>query len=397
MVSKAIEIANSAENVLFLVFMHGFNVLSCKKSLLVYDLEIKFRDHTRVHVKPVYFVDGKNNSLLEMTKRYKHVMIDEMFDNFSNLTESSQNEIRNIVNDKTKLTVWLAISSSYMGIGANVSDDPPSEFKAYFPTFEIVEMKTPLRSTRQIFEALKQSFTYDDNLDSKITSLNNKLLMQSKMPPNITDGYPVYQIYQRGNWVHEAFPYSNHHHCTLSYYPEDIFGNVLEKCFTDTLEDDFALIIIQDNLFERKLYTLSEKISCKCWRVMFALHVIHALKSFGRPMAKIHSTTTSDKNEGKHWISEKKKEDLIVSQQLSHGFDYEFVISIGGEFEDLSRSSSRAMSIHINPILLLLPMVDFLRNKHDCQKILSGDETIALKSLHDIIGTIICISILFHT
>ena len=383
MISKAIEIANSEENVLFLVFMDGCHVTRLEKSLLVYDLEMKFKDYGRVHVKPVYFVNGENNSLLEMTEKYSHVMIDEMFDNFANLTEVSQNEIRNIVSNKT--TVWLAISSSYIGIGANVSDDPSSEYKNYFPNFEVVQMKTPLRSTGQIFKALKQSFSHDDSRDSRIKSLNNKLLMESKMPPNITDGHPVYVILRTGNEVKKFFPYSstsNHQ----SYNPEVSFGKVLQECFTDTLEEDFALIIIKDNLIERKLFTLSSMISCNCWEVMFGLAVIHALKSFGRPIAKIHSTNVSGKNKGKDWISEKKTEDLIVSQALSHGFDYEFVISIG-EIGDLSRSSSRALSICINPILLLLPMVEFLRHsKHDCLKIISGNETMALKNLQDIIG-----------
>ena len=81
MISKAIELADLGEKVLFLVFISGNENLS-EKTLLIYDLEMKFKTHDKIHLKPVYFWNGKKNGLKELAMNYKHIMIDEMFCNF---------------------------------------------------------------------------------------------------------------------------------------------------------------------------------------------------------------------------------------------------------------------------------------------------------------------------
>ena len=81
MISKAIELAGLGEKVLFLVFISGNENLS-EKTLLIYDLEMKFKTHDKIHLKPVYFWNGKKNGLKELAMNYKHIMIDEMFCNF---------------------------------------------------------------------------------------------------------------------------------------------------------------------------------------------------------------------------------------------------------------------------------------------------------------------------
>ena len=124
MISKAIEIANSGENVLFLVFIAG---PSDKEPLLVYDLELKFRNYARIHVKSVHFIDGEDNGLLNLTKNYSHVMVDELFDNSHRLSEVSKSEIKSMVGSKT--TVWMAISNSYKNIGNEMSERPEEGIK----------------------------------------------------------------------------------------------------------------------------------------------------------------------------------------------------------------------------------------------------------------------------
>ena len=147
MISKAIEIAESEEDVLFLVFIDGSEVCQDHIPLLVFDLELKFKDYSRIHVKPIHFIDDQDNGLIELTKRFSHIMVDEMFDNYANLSKRSQEEIINMTADKS--TVWIAISNMHIGIATKSSENPHSDIGRFFPKFEIAEIKTPLRSPRQ--------------------------------------------------------------------------------------------------------------------------------------------------------------------------------------------------------------------------------------------------------
>ena len=363
MVSKAIEIAKSRKNVLFLIFIHGERVPSQQVPLLVHDLELKFKDYPRIHVKPVHFVDGQDNGLVKLTKRYSHIMVDELFDNVVLLSERSQTEIKRMVSSKT--TVWMAISNSYLGSGVKMSERPDEDIKKMFPSFEVAKMKTPLRSPRKVVQQLKEQFFAEERDISSNISLNKKLLMDSNMPPNLTDGHSVQKI------------------------PPDNFkslGDKLKKCFANVPEDKFVLIIISDNVLTALMQFLGSMINCKCITVLFALAVTHALKSIGRPTAKIHTVKSpSNKAESKKWVAGERSEDMIVSEFLANGFEFEFVITIGVQ-EHWSRSSRLTFSIDTNTFVLLLPMVDLLTHDHNCRRFLSEFEITDPKSPMDIIG-----------
>ena len=63
MIAKAIELAEDGEGVLFLVFVDGGFHGSEKKTLLCLDLEEKFKNHPKIKVQMVQFVDGKTDNL----------------------------------------------------------------------------------------------------------------------------------------------------------------------------------------------------------------------------------------------------------------------------------------------------------------------------------------------
>ena len=371
MISKAIEIADGKEeNVLFLIFIDGERVTSEQVPLLVYDLELKFKDYPRIHVKPVHFIDGQDNGLVKLTKRYSHIMVDELFDNSGNLSERSQTEIKSMVCSKT--TVWIATSNSYTGIGPKISERPDEDIKNMFPLFEVAEMKTPLRSPRKVVQQLKEQFIAEERGVSSNTrtattnkSLNHKLLMDAKMPPNITDGHPVLKI-------------------SPDYFKS--LGDNLKKCFVNIPQDKFALIIICDDLLMVLMQVLGGMINCKCTMVFFALAVMHALKSIGRPTAKIHTVNSpSNKPESKKWVSGEKSEDMIVGELLANGFEFEFVITIGVP-DYWSRSSALTFSIETNILVSLLPMVNLLIHDHNCGRFSSEFVITDPKSPMDIIG-----------
>jgi hypothetical protein len=62
MIVKAMELADDGQEVLFLVFVDGRDD-SEKKTLLCLDLEEKFKNHPKIKVQMVQFVDGRTNNL----------------------------------------------------------------------------------------------------------------------------------------------------------------------------------------------------------------------------------------------------------------------------------------------------------------------------------------------
>ena len=336
--------------------------------LLVFDLELKFKDYSRIHVKPIHFIDDQDIGLMELTKRYSHVMVDEMFDNYANLSKRSQEEVINMTADKS--TVWIAISNMHIGIATKSSENPHSDIGRFFPKFEIAEIKTPLRSPRQNVLDLKDQLFDQNNYFPEKTPLNHKLLMQANMPPNITDGRPVQKFISDGS---------------------ESLKDSLEKCFKNLPEDKFALIVIEDNFVDLQSLIpdipIERMINCNCQKIFYALGVMHALKLLGRPTAKIHSINAPiDKEVVKRWISGDKKEDLITSHKLANGFESEFVIVIGRDSNYMSRSFTYTSHILSNYVLEILPVMDSLDYDHQCQKYLLGDEIMHLKAPVEIIG-----------
>ena len=63
MIVKAIELAEDGEGVLFLVFVNGHFHGSDRKTLLCLDLEEKFKNHPKIKVRMVQFMDGKTDNL----------------------------------------------------------------------------------------------------------------------------------------------------------------------------------------------------------------------------------------------------------------------------------------------------------------------------------------------
>ena len=129
-----------------------------------------------------------------------------------------------------------------------------------------------------------------------------------------------------------------------------------------------------------------ESTNCKHKKSLFALAVRNALKSFGRPTAKIHSLHSPiNVAEMKRWIKGERGEDLIVTDELANGFESEFVITIGMP-EYWSRSSAFTFSIEGDHLVLLLPMIFAMFNDHKCGNFSSGCEIMDLRSPMDIIG-----------
>ena len=207
--------------------------------------------------------------------------------------------------------------------------------------------------------------TVEERDFSSATTLNQKLVMDANLPPNITDGHPVQII---------KIDYS------------ESFGDNLKKCFANVPEDIFALIVISENLWEL-LIKILERINCKHKKNLIALAVRNALKSFGRPTAKTHSLRSPiNKADMKRWISGERGEDMIVTDLLANGFESEFVITIGCNTIYWSRSSALTFAIYGNLLVLLLPIIIAMCRDHQCGNFSSGCEIMDLRSPMDVIG-----------
>ena len=51
-------------------------------------------DYTNITVKTVFFIDGEDNNLMELTQDCKHIFVDEMFADIDQLSLESQNELK---------------------------------------------------------------------------------------------------------------------------------------------------------------------------------------------------------------------------------------------------------------------------------------------------------------
>ena len=140
--SEAIDTANRGEKAMLLIFADG--TYSTKKSMLALDMEEKLKDYPNITVKTVFFIDGEDNNLMELTQDCNHIFVDEMFADIEALKPKSQDELRELFSSKE--TVWVAMSNYYHDSRLDGSVDLEAWAKSKLPDdFQVVRMNTPLR------------------------------------------------------------------------------------------------------------------------------------------------------------------------------------------------------------------------------------------------------------
>ena len=100
MTAKAIDLALQEKNVLYLLFTNGKETLLTTNSLLYLNMEDHFKQYSRITLRQIFFKDGEDNKLMETTKKFDHIMIDEFFDDFDKLSKRSQREFKRAVKGK---------------------------------------------------------------------------------------------------------------------------------------------------------------------------------------------------------------------------------------------------------------------------------------------------------
>ena len=98
MVAEAIRLAELGGKVLYLLFSSTTNISTTKETLLFLDLQEKFKNHSNIEVKTVLFKDGDDNELELIGQGFDHIMADELFEDFHQLTVRKKK--RDIDNNK---------------------------------------------------------------------------------------------------------------------------------------------------------------------------------------------------------------------------------------------------------------------------------------------------------
>ena len=194
MFTKARELNDLGKKVLILVFLDGNSVAIGQKSLLILDLEEKLKDCEHVTIKGVLYIDGEpmrdidGNNL--STEEYKHLFVDEYFEDLQRLSGKSTREFKRIISGKQ--TVWVSLSNSYKkpDTAENVEEFRQMA-KSFFPNrFEIANLDYSLRLTENVFNEVKKLAV----LESNMYVPNNVLISESSTPSNISEGNPLIKL-----------------------------------------------------------------------------------------------------------------------------------------------------------------------------------------------------------
>ena len=344
MTSKAIELAEKNEKVLFLLFNNGDKAPNDIRPLLALDLEEKFKNYSNVNVKDISYIDGKINNLMELTKGYQHLMIDEFFDDFHKLKGENQAEVRYLIQSKD--IVWMALSNFYYGEALDGPDNMDQLFKGWFPdmNFKMAEMKMPLRMSSNVAKELKshcenqKKLAATKNVFSRTSKLylNSKLFAESTLPSNLTEGCKIKRI---GN--EKIRPLTE----------------LLHECFK-LIPNQFAMIIINDDGTNKVNKKIRSMIHCheQCKRMINVITIDVALENVGRPCPKFHCIDfTNGEQEVKEWISGNRQQDLVVSKELIKGFEHDLIVDLTGGFNEIfSRASAQIIQLCPNPLLDML-------------------------------------------
>ena len=122
MMTKAMELNESGEKVLMLVFLNGKEIEEGQKSLLILDLEEKLKEYQNITVKGVRYIEWIKDDLRFYSMKdidgndlstdgYNHIFVDEYFKDLIQLNKESIKKFKEVI--KGKKTVWVSLSNSY--------------------------------------------------------------------------------------------------------------------------------------------------------------------------------------------------------------------------------------------------------------------------------------------
>ena len=267
MTSKAKQLAVNGQKVLYLLFLNGEKYSI--SSLLYLNMMAEMNKYKNIKLCQVRFVNDEENLLQELTKDYKHIMVDEFFDDFPALSQRSQREVKRAF--KGKETLWMALSNSYFSGTDNTiysrDENLTKRVKEWFPDLHIVTMKIPLRSPRFVTEHMKS--TLDNRID---WDYNCTLLARTELPPTLTDGVRA----------------------DVAMKQTDSLSNILGKCLERISKHSVGIIIVADHMDR----LLNKEVKCQCKKKYMKILFDEAFKNLRKdpPLYWTETTRSPEKS-----------------------------------------------------------------------------------------------------
>jgi hypothetical protein len=165
---------------------------------------------------------------------------------------------------------------------------------------------------------------------------------------------------------------------------------VLQQVSQSVKGNQQALIIILDdpNIIVNKL--MRSRIQCPCRDKITVLPIDVSFQSNGKTQS-VFLALDHQSNPEKllAWTGGKRKEDMVVSNQLMKGTEHDLIINLSRSNEASSRSMAHVIRIHSNPVLDMEWVIqNLLTPDHDCNEILNWDvrKKISSSNMSDFIG-----------
>ena len=348
MQSKAIELAEQGEDVLFIIYQNDpmrsafperFK-MSEIPSLLFLQKQLRLKAYDKITIKPMW--EEEFLKLDSIGNEFKHIMIDELPGDISILNKDYQQYLLQFI--RKKQTVWIAMSGdtnpNHKNIENAYNDRLLDKVKEkWFPDCNLltVRMKIPLRSPKKIIEAMNKQMT---NLKVGSNSLNRYLFSCSESPPTLTQG-KVTNIKMNSTWsLTDCMK-----HC-LANIPKGISSIIIIPRIPPMTKSDDCNNQIIAQLFRSTFSQLDEA------------EPLFYTNEFCSPQEDIVT-----------WLTQNSVKHLVISDNLVSGFEHNIVINLGDPTHS-SRSSGHLVitgQIVVNFSFMALPILDYLElNNYDC-------------------------------
>ena len=148
---------------------------------------------------------------------------------------------------------------------------------------------------------------------------------------------------------------------------------ILDQGMNCIAEDDFTMIIINDNPAGYSMMVLKDLIKCKCLNIIAALTIDISLQVIERPRPLYHCDAhSSPQDQVLRWIKDDREQDLVTSFDMIRGFENDIIVDTVGDSAVSSRVSGQLIKISSNSFLDMYCVYEgILKGYHNCERILN--------------------------
>ena len=347
MQTKAIELAERGEDVLFIIFQcdpfaKDSNPESEKfanfevPSLLVLQLQLKLKAYDKITVLSMWEKDFLKLDMIG--NEFKHIMIDELPGDMAILKKEYHKKLLQFI--RKKQTVWVSVSGDSYASDKDFHDDMLDKIsEKSFPDCNLttVRIKIPLRSPKKVVDAMNKQM-----IDK--STLNRFLSTTTESPPALTQGR-VTHIKVNKNWS---------------------LRECMKHCLDDVPKGASSIIIISRH---------SPMGECDLCKNQIIAHLFRTAFIQLKEKAPLFYTNEfcSPKEDIEDWLTQGLGRHLVISENLVSGFEHNIIINLSNTMNSF-RSSGQlvfAGKTFIDLAYMALPILDCLEmvDHYECRNL----------------------------